>query len=89
MKNTAAEPLNAVKIPKAEAIEKLARHVASVKTQLEAAQAQLKAAVSPGKYALNFQVNALKKELHHYKAQIARLQKEPRAVVEWSEKRGA
>jgi len=89
MKNTTTEPLAAVKIPKAQAIEKLARHVAAVKVQLEAAKAQLKAAVSPGRYALNFQVNALKKEIHHCKTQISRLQKDPRTEVAWSDKYGA
>jgi hypothetical protein len=78
MKNQTQAPIAAaVNVPKAEAIEKFARHAATVKAQLEAAQAQLKTAVSPGKYALNFQVNALKKELHQDKAQILRLKKAP------------
>jgi len=78
MKKAAIAPHDtAVHSPKAEAIEKIARQAAAVKTQLETAQAQLKAAVSPGKYALNFQVNALKKEMHSYKAQIVRLKKAP------------
>ena len=90
MKNASVEtPSQAVKIPKAEAIEKLAKHGAAVKVQFETAKAQLKAAVSPDKYALNFQANSLKKQLNFCKAQIARLKKEPRAEVIWDDKFGA
>jgi uncharacterized protein (DUF342 family) len=90
MKKVSAETLSqAVKIPKAEAIEKLAKHGAVVKVQMETAKAQLKAAVSPDKYALNFQANALKKQLNFVKAQITRLKKEPRTEVIWDEKFGA
>jgi regulator of replication initiation timing len=89
MKNSAVEPVVAeVKIPKAEAIEKIAKHLVTVQARLDAAKTQLKTAVT-GKYALNFQVNALKKELHHYKAQAARLKKEPRTEIVWSDKYGA
>jgi len=90
MKNACVEnPSQEVKIPKAEAIEKLAKHSATVRVQLEAAKGQLKAAVSPDKYALNFQVNALKKQLNFCKAQVNRLKKEPRAEVIWDAKFGA
>jgi cell division protein FtsB len=90
MKNTSvAAPGPVVKIPKAEAIEKLSKHSAGIRSQLAAAQLKLKAAVSPDKYALNFQANALKKELNFCKAQINRLKKEPRTEVIWDEKFGA
>jgi hypothetical protein len=90
MKNASVEtPSQAVKIPKAEAIEKLSKHGAAVKVQFETAKAKLKAAVSPDKYALNFQANALKKQLNFCKAQITRLKKEPRTEVIWDDKFGA
>ena len=90
MKNACVEnPSQEVKIPKAEAIEKLSKHGAAIKVQLEAAKGQLKAAVSPEKYALNFQANALKKQLNFCKAQINRLKKEPKAEVLWDAKFGA
>jgi len=83
LKNATVEtPIQTVKIPKAEAIEKLGKHGA-------AAKAQLLAAVSPDKYALNFQVNALKKQVNFCKAQINRLKKEPKAEVIWDDKFGA
>jgi len=85
-KSTITTPDQAVKIPKAEAIEKIAKHSATVRTQLAVAKAQLQAAVSPEKYALNFQVNALQKQLNFGKAQINRLKKEPRAEVIWDAK---
>ena len=90
MKNaTVATPSPIVKIPKAEAILKLSKHGAAVKVQLEAAKAQLQAAVSPDKYALHFQANALKKQLGFCKSQINRLKKEPRTEVIWEAKFGA
>jgi len=88
-KSTITTPDQAVKIPKDEAIEKIAKHSATVRTQLAVAKAQLQAAVSPEKYALNFQVNALQKQLNFGKAQINRLKKEPRAEVIWDAKFGA
>jgi hypothetical protein len=45
--------------------------------------------VSPDKYALNFQANALKKQLNFCKSQINRLKKEPRTEVIWDDKFGA
>jgi cell division protein FtsB len=90
LKNATVEtPIQTVKIPKAEAIEKFTKHGAACRAQLAAAKAQLLAAVSPDKYALNFQVNALKKQVNFCKAQINRLKKEPRAEVIWDEKFGA
>ncbi|MDR3670912.1 MAG: hypothetical protein P4L36_08710 [Holophaga sp.] len=87
--STNAAPIQTVKIPKTEAIAKLSKHSAGLRVQLEAAKAQLHAAVSPDKYALNFQVNALKKQVHFCKAQVTRLNKEPRTEVLWDDKFGA
>ena len=75
-------------IPKTEALEKFSTHLAGVRVQLIAARTQLKAAVSPEKYRLNFQVNALKKEAHFCKAQITRLKKSPATEVLWSDRFG-
>jgi hypothetical protein len=88
-KTSIVTPSQSAKIPKAEAIEKLSKHSAAIRVQLEAAKASLHAAVSPDKYALNFQTNALKKQLNFCKAQITRLKKEPRTEVLWDEKFGA
>jgi hypothetical protein len=82
-------PAAALKIPKAQAIERITRHLAELRAQLEVAQAQLKAGVSPGKFLLNLQVNALKKQVHTCKAHLARIQKEPRTEVVWPDKLGA
>jgi hypothetical protein len=71
-------------MPKAEAIAKIAQQVAAIKVQLEAAQQQLKAAVYPNRYVLNFQVNALRGKANFWKAQISRLKKEPKTSVDWS-----
>jgi cell division protein FtsB len=90
MKKTSIEtPSQAVKMPKAEAIEKLSQHGATYRAQLATAKAQLQAAVSPDKYALNFQVNALKRQVNFCKDQITRLKKEPKAEVIWDPKFGA
>jgi hypothetical protein len=90
MKKTSIEvPSQNAMIPKAEAIEKLSKHGAALRLQLAAAKAKLQAAVSPDKYALNFQANALKKQVNFCKAQIARLNKEPRTEVLWDDKFGA
>lgn len=78
-----------VKIAKTEAVERLTKNAAAVKVQLEAATAALKAAGTGEKYALKFQADALKKQAHFFKAQIARLKKEPRAEVIWSDRFGA
>ena len=88
-KDTVATPGPMVKIPKAEAILKLGKHSAAIKVRMEAAKGQLLAAVSPDKYALNFQTNALKKQLAFCKSQINRLKKEPRTEVIWDDKFGA
>jgi hypothetical protein len=71
-------------MPKAEAIAKIAKQVAEIRVQLEASREQLKAAVYPNRYALNFQVNALRGKANFWKAQISRLQKEPKTSVDWS-----
>jgi len=76
-------------IPKTEAIARIAAHLAGVRVQLIAARTQLKAAASPDRYRLNFQVNALKKEAHFAKAQIARLKKSPLTEVLWSDRFGS
>jgi hypothetical protein len=87
MKNSQIKTLEPVaKVPKAEVIEQLQRRMADLKAQLEAAKALLQAAVSPGKYALNFQVNGLKKELHACKLQIERIRKDPKAEVAWPDR---
>ena len=78
-----------LRIPKVEAMERLNRHLAEARARLDLAQAQLKAGVSPGKYVLTIQVNALKKEINSCKAHLARIQKEPRAEVDWSDRLGA
>ena len=85
-KSSVVIPSQEVKIPKAEAIEKITKHGAELRAQLGAAKAKLAAAVSPEKYALNFQANALKKQVNFCKAQINRLKKEPRAEVVWDDK---
>jgi|GEM_PF-1017538 hypothetical protein len=90
MKNIPVSPLPAAgRIPKAEAIEKITRSIAAVRVLLAAARIALAAGVSPEKYRLNFKLNALKKQVRSGKAQIARLKREPRADVLWSDKLGA
>jgi hypothetical protein len=86
MKNeSVATVSNDVKIPKAEAIEKIAKHLAAVRIQHAEAKVQLGAALSPDKYRLNFQANSLKKQVNFCKAQIARLKKIPATEVTWSD----
>ena len=87
--NTVATEVTPTLLPKAEAIEKISKHLANVRVQLTASKTQLQAAQSPDKYSLNFQVNALKKQANFCKAQIARLKKSPSADVIWSDKFGA
>jgi hypothetical protein len=77
------------RIPKAEAIARITQFLAAIRVLLVAARAELAAAVSPGKQLLNFKVNALRKQVRSGKAQIARLKREPRADVLWSDKFGA
>jgi hypothetical protein len=90
MKNeSVATVTREVKIPKAEAIEKIAKHMAAVRVQLAAAKGQLATAVSPDKYRLHFQVNSLKKQANFCKAQIARLKKIPATEVVLSDEFGA
>ena len=74
-----------IRLPKAEAIEKIAKHLTQVRAQLDTAKAQLKAAVSPDKYVLNFRVNALRKQVNTGKAHIARFKKAPGTDVIWSD----
>ena len=78
-----------VMIPKAEAIEKIAKLLAAVRVNLIAAKTQMKAAVSPERYALKFQADAFKKQANFWKAQIARLKKEPKTEVNWTKEFGA
>ena len=82
-------PVEIVKVPKADALVRLAKNLAAVRVEQVAAQARLKAAVSPDKYALHFQLDAFKKQAHFFKAQIARIKKEPQAEVIWSDRFGA
>ena len=77
-----------VMVPKAEALDRIARHMESLKQELAAASERMKSAVKPGRYALNFQINALKKELHYWKSQSNRLKALPRSEVPLSEKLG-
>jgi len=81
-------PAAVEKITRAEAIEKITKHAAEVRAQLEVSQAQMKAAVSPDKYALHFQVDAFKKKLHFCKAQIARIKKDPQSAMVWPDSFG-
>lgn len=73
-----------VKIPKAEAIETIAKNVAAIRVRLASAKVLLAAAVKPERYALHFQVNALKKQANFWKAQISRLKKESKTEVDWA-----
>ena len=70
-------------LPKEEVVALIAKDLAAVRIQLAAAQAQLKAKDQADRYRLNFQVNALKKQAHYGKAQIARLKKSPLSEVLW------
>lgn len=81
-----ATPAQVVRIPKAEAIARLSKRGAAIKVQMEAARAQLKAAVKPGKYVLHFQTDALKKKMNFCKSQISRLKKEPGTEVIWDDR---
>ena len=82
MKNSQMKIVNPVaRIPKAQAIEQITRQVAAIQAELDVSLAQLKVAVSPGKYALNLQVNALKKQLHACRLQIDRIKKDPQTEV--------
>ena len=90
MKKTADSTSNqVVKIPKAEAIANLTKRSAAIKVQMEASKAQLQAAVKPGKYALHFQTDALKKQMNFCKSQISRLKKAPGTEVVWDERFGS
>jgi hypothetical protein len=70
-----------VVLPKGEAIERIGKHLAALSSQLDQKKTQMKTAVKPGRYALNFQINALKKEIHHWKIQASRIRREPRTEV--------
>ena len=90
MKNTPIEPTpSAGKIPKAEAIARITGSLVEIRVQLTAARAELAAGASPEKQMLNFKVNALRKRANAGKAQIARIKRDPRAEVLWSDKFGA
>jgi capsule polysaccharide export protein KpsE/RkpR len=87
VKNSQIKPLNPVpSMPKALAIEKVNQQIAGLQTQLEEARALMASAQSPGKYALNSRVNALKKQLHACKLQIDRIRKDPKAEVPWPDR---
>ena len=81
MKNETNSP--AVKLPKEEVMALIAKDLAAVRVQLETAKAQLKAKDQTDKYRLNFQVNALKKQVHVGKAHLLRLKKSPAAEIVW------
>ena len=83
-KTIAVETSPSAVMPKAEAIAKIAQQVTEIKVQLEASREQLKTAVYPNRYALNFQVNALRAKSNFWKAQVARLKKEPKTSIDWS-----
>jgi capsule polysaccharide export protein KpsE/RkpR len=90
MKKTSNEQSPAAgKIPKAEAIARITGALVEIRAQLTAARAELAAGASPGKQVLNFKVNALRKRANAGKTQIARLKRDPRAEVLWSDKFGA
>jgi diketogulonate reductase-like aldo/keto reductase len=78
-----------VKIPKAEAIERITKNLAAVRVQLAASKAQLLASAKGEKYALHFQVDAFKKQANFFKAQIARIKKEPKTELIWDARFGA
>ena len=82
--NTVATEVTPTLLPKAEAIEKISKHLANVRVQLTASKTQLQAAQSPDKYSLNFQVNALRKQANFWKGQIARIKKAPKDEINWS-----
>jgi hypothetical protein len=75
-------------IPKAEALDRVAKRLVALNAELDAAKERMKTAVKPGRYALNFQINALKKEIHHWKLQASRLRRLDRAEVPLLEKLG-
>ena len=85
-KSTVSTPVQVVKIPKAEAIANLSKRNASIKVQMEASQAQLKAAMKPEKYVLHFRTDALKKQMNFCKSQISRLKKAPGTEVVWDDR---
>ena len=90
MKNSQVKAVSTVaRISKAKAIEQITQQTLTLQTQLEEAQVQLKAAVSPGKYALNLQVNALKKQLHACRLQLDRIKKDPKPEVDWPDRLSA
>ncbi len=72
---------NTVVLPKGEAIERIGKHLAALSSQLDQKKTQMKFAVKPGRYALNFQINALKKEIHRWKIHASRIRREPRTEV--------
>jgi capsule polysaccharide export protein KpsE/RkpR len=76
-------------VPKGEAIQRIGSHIATLNSQLDAAKTQMKTAVKPGRYVLNFQINALRKELHYWKNQTARLKAMPNQEVPLWDKLGA
>ena len=78
-----------VKLPKADAMARIAKNLAALRVEVVAAKTTLDAAPAGGKYAAHFQFDALKKRAHFLKAQIARIKKDPKAEVIWSERFGA
>jgi len=88
-KQAPATAATVVLIPKAEAIEKITKLIASIKVNLAASKAQVKAAVKPERYALKFQADGYQKQANFWKAQIARLKKEPKTQVDWAKEFGA
>jgi len=78
-----------VKLPKADAMARIAKNLAALRVDVVAAKSRLEAAVAPEKYAAHFQFDALRKQAHFLKAQIARIKKDPKAEVIWSDRFGA
>jgi predicted RNase H-like nuclease (RuvC/YqgF family) len=72
---------NTVLLPKGEAVTRIAKHITMLNSQLDEMKTRMKTAVKPGRYALNFQINALKKEIHHWKLQASRISRESRTEV--------
>jgi hypothetical protein len=76
-------------ITKEEALVKIARQVAEIKQQLERSRIDLKAALKPKRYSMNFQVNAFRKEINYWKGQATRLKLEPITEVDWAKQFGS
>jgi hypothetical protein len=81
-------PKTPSRIAKEEAIARIGKHIAALNALLDQARTRMAATPRPGRYAQNFQVNAIRKEIHAWKRQADRLRKGPRAEVPWDESLG-